>query len=328
MKFFKKLCLLILPFLLLTICYIYTDPYKILRKYDVYLSDVVMLSRGDVSTRVYLANRKKYNYNSFIFGSSRASSHTSKEWKKYLDKNAIPYSFGAWEESIYAIYKKLALIDSLKDTICNTFIVMDVDKTFLKSNYWRIEGDHYLISGKTKLDYYFTAYQNYLLSPELILSSLDYKIFGKYRPYMKGFVNMNKEDLDPISNDWFPNSDAQKLDSLKYTSDLFYERNKNEHYSKKLICAYEESILFKIAGIFHKHNTKYKIVISPLYDQIKINPDDLHMLQTIFGSENIYDYSGINEITNNKYDYALDVSHYRKVVGNMIFPKIYTNTIK
>jgi len=50
---------------------------------------------------------------------------------------------------------------------------------------------------------------------------------------------------------------------------------------------------------------------------------DIQTLQTIFGKENVYDYSGINDITNSIYNYNNDVKHYRKRTGSKIFDDIY-----
>jgi hypothetical protein len=37
-------------------------------------------------------------------------------------------------------------------------------------------------------------------------------------------------------------------------------------------------MLKNIKDIFAKHHTNYKIVVSPLYDQIQMNPNDLDLL--------------------------------------------------
>ena len=111
--------------MLVTVCYILTDPFQDMPFHAYHEFNILMLSRGDISTKVYLRNRNKYKYNSFIFGSSRSTAHTSVNWEHYLDKNDRAFSFGAWNESVVGVYKRLKLIDSLKDSIKNAFIILD-----------------------------------------------------------------------------------------------------------------------------------------------------------------------------------------------------------
>jgi len=324
MQLFKKVLFLSIPFLFLLGTYLYTDPSKKIWNYKTYLYDYLMLNRGDISTRVYLKNKNTFNYNSFIFGSSRSCAYTSKEWKKYLSIEDIPYSYGSWNDPIKGMYKKIALIDSLKGHIKNAIIIIDLDKTFQKSETKNIYSDHYLISGISKFNYFLSDFRQYLRNPRLVITSLDYKLFKKKRHYMKGFVGMKKGDLDPINNDW-RNKDIDLIDSASYekNKEKFYIRSIKERYSVSQIFSYEKLLLLKISYLFQKHNTNCKIIISPLYDQIKINQDDLLILQKIFGPRNVFDYSGINYITNNKYNYSIDVIHYKKRIGNLIFKEIY-----
>jgi hypothetical protein len=329
-KFIKKALLFLAPLLVLVLCYVITDPYQTIFDRDVYLFDYIMLSRGGVSAKVYLKNKDKYKYDSFIFGSSRSTAHTAAEWSKYLGKDNVPFSFGAWNENIEGIYRRLRLIDSLGSPIKNAFILIDVDRTFTKSDTDRagdFADDHYLISGESKFRYYVSGFISYLENPKLILTSIDYKLFHKQRAYMEGFVNMKKGDLDPVNNDWLPNSEKNILrDSATYykaAEGKFYKRPTVQTYAKKQITPKKVGYLYKIAAILQKHHTNYKVVIAPLYDQVKLNPADLAILYQVFGKQHVYDYAGINAITNNPFNYGNDVVHYRKKVGNLIFKEIY-----
>ncbi|MDB4903848.1 MAG: hypothetical protein JWQ63_3129 [Mucilaginibacter sp.] len=319
-----------LPLLILSTLYIITDPFQNILPRDEYAFDYMMLSRGNVSTKVYLKNKDKYIYDSFIFGSSRSCSHTSKEWAKYLSKDNVPFSFGAWNESIEGIYRRIKLIDSLKGPLKNAFIIIDVDRTFAKSDTDKVSdfsSDHYLISGISKYDYYMNDYFSYLKNPLLILTSIDYKLFHRRRWYMESFVHMDKGDLDPVNNDWDLNSEKTILtDSISYykgSADKFYKRSPVQKIAKVQISKKKEQYLLKIFAVFKRHHTNYKIVIAPLYDQIKLNPQDILVFDNIFGKSNVYDYSGINEITDNLFNYGKDVVHYRKKVGNLIYEEIY-----
>jgi hypothetical protein len=312
--------------MLIAICYLATDPYKKIWTYDYYLFDYMMLSRGDVSTRVYLKNKDKYHYNSFIFGSSRSCAHTSKEWRKYLSADDVPYSYGSFNEPLLGIYRKMALIDSLNGHIKNAIVIIDLDRTFLKSCVHFLSYDHYLISGISKYDYYSSDFISYLNSPTLLFKSIDYTLFHKQRKYMKGFIGMKKEDWDPATNDWYPDEGNVIQDTAAYYGNrktIFYTRPSVQLYEKAQIDFFQKGILLKMCAILKRQNTNCKLVIAPLYNQLKMDTTDLKLLQRLFKKENVYDYSGINEITNNIYNYCNDSMHYRPIVGKIIFKNIY-----
>jgi len=144
---------------------------------------------------------------------------------------------------------------------------------------------------------------------------------------MKDFVGMNEADLDPVNNDWDPYSEKKIIaDSVNYYKNSlskFYKRPAEQRFSNKKINKTNEHYLYQIMLLLKKHRANYKIVITPLYDQVGLNPQDRITLNNIFGSESVFDYSGINTITQNKYNYGFDVVHYRKKVGDLIFKQIY-----
>jgi hypothetical protein len=324
MKGFLKITVIFLsPLLLILLLYITLDPFKVIRKYDVYLSDYVMIHRGVISTKVYLKNRQSEHFNSFIFGSSRSCAHTSKEWGKYLSKSSKPYSYGSWNENIQGIYGKIKLIDSFKDSINNAFIVID-DKTFSAETKSYIKMDHYLISGESKLNFHFFYFTKYF-DIRMLMASVDYPLFHKRRNYMYDFQGMKPGDLDPVNNDWYRDI-VREPDSIYYKGIMgrFYKRPAEQNYMPERIMPDDLKMLNEIKEIFKKHNTRYTIVMAPLYDQLKMNPKDFSRLADIFGKENIYDYSGINDITNNYTNYTSGVLHYRYEVGDRIFKEIYS----
>jgi hypothetical protein len=325
MRLIKKTALFLLPLFIISACYVLTDPYKTIYSYKYYTSTYMLLSRGNVSTMVLLKNRDRYHYDSFIFGSSRATAFTAKEWCKYLPAKSQPFSFEAWNENVLCIYKRINLLDSLHIPIKNALIILDVDRAF--EYFGDITADHYLIRNDSKFEYYKKDYLYYLKTPGLFISSIDYAIFKKQRAYMNGFVGMKNDDIDPVNNDWYPLSEQEILrDTAAYyrgSEWKFYKRGTVQRYSNRQLDRHQISYLIKTAAILRKHHTNYKIVISPLYNQRKLNKQDLRFLKTIFSEDNIHDYSGINAITNNKYNFCNDVIHYRKKVGNIIMRELY-----
>jgi hypothetical protein len=101
----------------------------------------------------------------------------------------------------------------------------------------------------------------------------------------------------------------------------FYTRSGERVDSIQRINNKQAFMLQEIIKIFRKNNTKYKVVISPLYDQVKFSQKDMIILKKIF-RDKLYDFSGENSFTENKMNYY-ETSHYRPVVGDSILNIIY-----
>ena len=103
---------------------------------------------------------------------------------------------------------------------------------------------------------------------------------------------------------------------------LFFHRDSIQKYSPIVIKKEQLRMLEEINSMLKKHHANVKIVINPLYDQLKINAKDLETLKTIYGTENVFDFSGINAITNDYHNYY-EESHYRPQVSAEIMKVIY-----
>ena len=65
-----------------------------------------------------------------------------------------------------------------------------------------------------------------------------------------------------------------------------------------------------------------KIIISPVYDQIPIEEEQIELLEQIFGEENIYNFSEKNKFTESIYNFY-EASDCRPHVANKIMDIIY-----
>lgn len=124
---------------------------------------------------------------------------------------------------------------------------------------------------------------------------------------------MNKENWNKIP-----------IRDLTLNKEKFKERPKIEKMIPKVISVDKRIILDKIASVLKAKNTNYKIVITPTYNQLLIYKEDFKILQQIFGEENVYNYSGKNELTKDKYNF-MDINHFDLNVGNKIIMDIYNN---
>lgn len=330
-KFLLRFLLFLIPFILVLSFYFTNDPFKVLYNYDNYYTDNIIPNRGFVSTETFLKNQGNIKYNSFILGSSRTGAFEVEEWKKHIASNAIPYKFDASSEYINGIFSKLELIDQSNGNIDNALLIFCTDATFCSN----LTAEHLIIPDPIYQNIsYFTFQISFLkayLSEGYFIRIIDYSIFHTYRPYMRGYISKFKIPYKPIINeiDWPLEKEIAK-DSISY-----YMKRKNlfniEDTLQVLplepqIDSVEIATLKKIRKLFDNNKTNYRIVISPLYDKRKINKRDLEIIESVFGASNVYDYSGINDITTNKYNYY-EKSHYRIRVGKRIMDDIYSDSV-
>lgn len=280
---------------------------------------------GDISTKHLLNSTVRYN--TFIFGSSRTTSvYACYVQRKVKDSRAFHY--GNWNESIGGILEKVKLLDSLGYSLDNVIIYVDTDVTFDDDGSAK-PYDHYLIAHTSKMRSRIDHFQSFISDVQNLL------ILAGRNPPKDQFPNWHS---DPVTND--PNhtcsdsiigtygvrelspADSAKIDSLR-TCGFLYARGKTQQYRDKQISASENSMIRELADILDKHRSKYYVVITPLYDQLKFNPEDMSVLQAAFGG-NLYDFSGINGITDDEYNYP-DRKHFRPVVSKQIIDSIIRN---
>ena len=80
-------------------------------------------------------------------------------------------------------------------------------------------------------------------------------------------------------------------------------------------------ILKEISKIFKENKTDFKIIISPLYNQVPLKKEYLNKMEQIFKKTNVYDFSGVNSITSSFGNYY-EQSHYRPHVARLILKEI------
>ena len=153
-------------------------------------------------------------------------------------------------------------------------------------------------------------------------------ISGKYSPFMLGVIEPYKTKIMPVSNEtkWIAlesmlaESESEYYEKMSHLLPVRDGILRTETQSK--ISQKQKKMLKEMKSIFNKHNTSYRFVISPLYNQVKFNRADHNVLNSIFGSERVFDFSGINDLTKAKTNYY-EFSHYRPKVGEQIMQRIY-----
>jgi len=317
----------IIPLAILLFSYIYFDPFKVLRDYDDYSYSYINPDLDFISTEVYIKNNPKYHYNSFILGSSRTLAYQPKSWIKHLPEGARPYVFAASNESIYGIYIKLKFLDSLHRKIDNALIIYCRDVTFNKT---ANESGHLFIkhpatTQESELDFQLAFFKSYL-SPVFFINFYTYTITKEFKPHMVGYVENKKVHYNKTTNQVSIVDGENEIrktpdEYYKKLKDVFYEREGERIDSVQRIQEKQLFMLKEIKRILKKNNTNYKIVLSPLYEQIKFNPQDLAILKELYG-DHLYDFSGKNFVSDFKTNYY-ETSHYRPNMGDSLLNIIY-----
>ena len=324
-----KLLLALSPLLILTVVYIYNDPFKTLYHYDAYYPtdgiQYVNLNNDYTATQNFINHNAEYHYDSYIFGNSRGLVFHINEWQKHLPKSSC-YQFSVSNESLYGIYCKLQLLERDSVVIKNALLVIDpslYQTTTENENFPK----HPALTGKSKLWFAFKSYTGFF-DPDFLVQYLHFLMTKKIRAsYFADVLNQEKIHYDPRSNDLVYteidtriNKDTGTYYQARKT--IFYNRDTTQRYAERAINTDQLILLNSIKKILAKNNTKYKIVISPLYNQLRTDTTDMKMLCSVFSKENIYDLSGINDITACKYNYY-ENAHYRPFVANRIMDSIY-----
>lgn len=329
--FLRKLFLFItiglIPIAALLILYILSDPFKVLYNYSGFSNYRVTPNTEYISYETFKYHNPSEHYNSFIFGSSRTKAFKTASWKKYLYSSARPFIFNASAESLNGIYQKINFLDRNHYPINNALIILCPDYLFYdaehKEGYLFIKNP--ALNGESKLKYQFQFFKAFL-NPVFLSSYIPYLATKQYRPYMHGYIENRTVLIDSITNEIIFKEAEEELKENpdKYYADrkeLFYERKGEKRDSVTYINQGNEAIFRKIRTILEKHHTNYKIVISPLYDEIKFNIKDQQILEKIFGIH-LYDFSGKNEFSESRFNFY-ESSHYRPNVGDKILEIIY-----
>ena len=331
-KFILETLKFFTPILLIILFIILNDPFKIWFSYDDYFKDYfVTLNREDMCLKLYNKGKDVYHFNSFILGSSRSHAFKTSIWKKYIGPSAIPFHFDASGEGIYGILNKLRYLDDLNAPINNALIILD--ESCMRKNFNR-QGHLFIspptLSKESKFEYNKTFIVA-CLNPKFIFAYFDYKLSKRHKEYMGSLISKFIPQGNNINADifyWSYNMDI-KNDSLSYYSNLikkgvFYNRTMNNIIKNQKMTDIEKNQLKEIYEILKKHETKFKIVISPLYNQIPLSSERLTFLESLFGKKNVYNFSGKNQLTEPIGNY-FENSHYRPHVANEIMSFIYGN---
>jgi hypothetical protein len=314
------------PMVLSLVGYLVADPFCVLHRRLYAPGFPVAINRDYASTELYLRQHAEQGYDSFIFGSSRSTAFRCDDWKASMGRaDARCFHFDAWKESLFGLEAKVRLVDALGSPLRDALIV--VDGSLLAEVVPSSEPvfrSHPRLTGQSgpafELDYLIDFYSNHFC-----LKYLDYALSGKVRGYMGQAFNARNFTHQPVSNDEIFTAVDEKIarqgeDYWRSHADLFGPRTGGT--APITVLPEQRRLLSSMAEIFARHGTRVRVVVSPLYDQIRLHPADLGALREIFGQDNVVDFSGDNPMTSDVRSYY-ESSHFRPPVARAILSVLY-----
>jgi hypothetical protein len=332
-RFLAKIAIFMVPFVVLAISFVAWDPFKVVFAYESFDShNPVALNVDYLATETYLRNRKTVGYDSFIFGNSRTLGFRTNAWQRCID-DGVPFRYSADAESVYGVWAKLKMIDSLHAPIRNAMLLMDAQFLAAADNpdqhlYFK----HPAVSGVSWLKFY-SVFMTAYVSDVFFVKYFDYRMFGDTRAYMEGVINEDPMRIDPVTNDLY----LDGRDSLMaQDSDEYYEaltgsferyRESQGVFDGSAIQKRQRAMLEEIHSILVSRGTAYQIIIGPGYHQIPLDREDLATLRGIFGAAEVHDYSGVNEITSDMRNYY-EPRHFTPAAGKKIIDDICGHAVQ
>ncbi len=319
-----------IPLFCLAVIYMITDVFKVIYHYDPFYTDsyYIGVNRAYGSTMTYINQNPQYNYDSFIFGNSRSLFFEIDTWKKYLPEDSRCIHFDESIGAIRGVRDKIAFVD--KNGGCLNNVMLVVDHILLSS--LELNNGYLYITPPILKDYsnfisfhfqHFGAFMN----PKFLAALADYNLFGQYRPYMQGLISDEHSTYIAEYNEFQMTKTEEEIKRGTYYDDARMKAFENVQepgtLSKEVLTTEEIACLRDIRSIFDKHQTSYKIVISPMYDQIKLNRTTYKTLCNIFGKDHVYDFSGVNKWNKDYHNYY-EESHFRPHVSAEVMEMIYT----
>lgn len=327
----------LIPVLAVLATYLVLDPFRVIKSYNPIFqidgSGGVTLNRNHVGTVTLLNNYSEMEYNSFILGNSRSFVYAAADWRRHLGEQSNCFHYNAPNETLYGVTKKIEFLDKKGLKLKNALLIIDTE-TLSRPNY--MNSGHLFIMAPQVVDNeniidFHISFLTAFLKPEFLRAYADYRISGEIKPYMTKdmLLNQSRQRYDVASNELRMDYYDELIERGEYFTasrmKVFYERDTIETYYPRVIAENQMTQLESIKRIFDKHQTNYRIVVSPGYDQKKIDADDLEDLYRFFGDEYVFDFSGKNSFTEDYHNFYEDV-HYRASVAREIMEKIYNGS--
>lgn len=322
----SKVFLLTLPGWLLLILYFVLDPFRVLYHYNDFSGTLISIPNRDyVSTQMYLNTYRQRRYSSFILGNSRTLAFRVRDWSRHTGDTAA-FHFDASSESLYGVWKKLEFLDAHGARLRHVLLVADPSLLAQTENVnTHLARKDPRLTGEWPLGFQWAFLRAYF-SNHFYVKYLKRRLTGKYTPDMAGLLEGRRVVYDPRTNDLSLPELEQRIraDSLGYYDSIpsLGPRPARPAVASAVIGPAQLQQLEAVGRILRRHQTRFHLVLSPVYQQEAVNPADVAALQRIFGPASVHDFSGKNRFTQERGNYY-EQYHYRPALGRQLLELIY-----
>lgn len=323
MRLLVRILIFLSPFWAIMVLYLIDDPFMALHRYQTYDAPT-RLNENIVEWGIYQNARDAHRpFNSFILGNSCTMAFRCADWEHYLPKGSRAVRLFGNAESLAAIDAKLKALNKDKANIGNVLIILDVtamDKDQLKSGFEYILPAE--VSGRSQLLTQFDLLRAFF-RPDFLYAYLRYKVSGKIDENSK-FMNPYGRVRDSRNNDCLnPRERMIAKEGERYWEDIKQKAAlRKTSVAPPYIYAPQAEVLRSIASQLKRHQTSYRFIISPDFNEVKLNPKDKLALEAIFGKQNVFDFSGKNAYSIDYHNFY-ESSHYRPCLGRQLLKVIY-----
>lgn len=188
------------------------------------------------------------------------------DWKKHIGDDASCYHFSESGGSLNGYYYKMKLIDECGERIKNALVVMDVWMLKTLDN----DGALFIIPPilvdnrnivKFHLEHFFQW-----MKVRFLICWADYRITGVFKDYMNEMLMKNNRYYNPVTNE----EPRGVEDSLMQVGKYYTEERMREfggqaggsYHSEDLNVQEKVDVFKKMADIFRRHHTDYRIIMS------------------------------------------------------------------
>lgn len=319
----RNIILIFIPAVMLLAWYIIDDPFMLYWHYD-NLCEYGQRKqcRNDAYRGIRWMDQydDSMHYNSFIIGSSRSSFYYVEDWKQYLGEDASCFHFSQNGDNLFGAWQRIQYLYHRFERIDNILLIMDAGflcdmkphKGHLYSQPWQVKGKENFLEFNRE---YIIAF--FSLEYQKQVWGISNNEPGLHFYYIPEYNELHRDGAEIMLN-----TNPEQYYALIDEDHRLYPRTGEDNITDAVIFDAQKNALTDIRNLFQSHNTDYRIVISPLYDQWKINSLDLQFLNETFGEDKVFDFSGVNEYTNNVSNYY-ENSHYRPQLCRQILKIIY-----
>ena len=311
--------------------YIAYDPCRVLRSYDFgnYYDEAapVELNRDYVSFQLLRKYQPKMQYDSFIFGSSRSFPIHCDEWQKHVP-GARAFHWPAASENIFGIAKKVEYLERSGVALKNALVEVTTGLWGVEPRWDAMHRLPRELSGESWSEFQTTFLKAYF-SDAYFIKYMVYAATGARPAFTKGALGIERGAvrIEPETNDYIFASNER---DLRANSEAYYARRRSDFPPHRgsppcampVVGAPQLALLEEIRAAFDRQQTKYRIVRMPMYDQVCLDAADRRALDAIFGAENVFDFTGVNEFTADEENFY-DPGHVRVAVANLVLDAMY-----